>query len=67
MILFRECLRHRIIPVIIEDSKRPLYLEGLKEYREKEDISKLEKLFEMEQEMYYKQASYFYLDEENGR
>ena len=32
-----------------------------------EDISKLEKLFEMEQEMYYKQASYFYLDEENGR
>lgn len=67
MILFRECLRHRIIPVIIEDSKRPLYLEGLKEYTEKEDISKLEKLFEMEQEMYYKQASYFYLDEENGR
>lgn len=59
LILFRECMRNQMIPVIIEDSKRPLYLEGLKEYREKKDIAKLKELFIIEQEVYYQQASYF--------
>lgn len=59
VILFRECLKHHISPIIIEDSKRPLYLEGLKEYREKKDLFKLIELFIAEQEVYYQQASYF--------
>lgn len=59
IILFRECLKHRISPVVIEDSRRAFYLEGLKEYREKKEISKLEKLFTEEQEVYYRQASCF--------
>ena len=59
MILFRECLKHCINPVIIEDSKRMSYVEGLKAYREKQDISILEKLFREEQEIYYQKASYF--------
>lgn len=59
IILFRECLKHRISPIIIEDSKRSLYLQGLKEYREQKNLSKLQELFIAEQEVYYQQASYF--------
>lgn len=59
MILFRECLKHYMCPVIIEDSRRSAYLEGLKAYREKGDVSKLEKLFAAEQEEYYRRAGYF--------
>ena len=40
MILFRECLRHNISPLIIEDAHRPKYLEALKEYRESESVAK---------------------------
>lgn len=58
-ILFRECLKNRICPVIIEDSRRLVYLEGLKAYREKKDVSVLEELFIAEQEVYYGQVSYF--------
>lgn len=59
MILFRECLKHRISPVIIEDEKRHFYIDGLKAYREKQDVSALEKLFGEEQKMYYQRAGYF--------
>lgn len=59
IILFRECLQNRISPVIIEDAKRSVYLEGLKDYREKADISILENLFADEQKEYYQRASYF--------
>lgn len=59
MILFRECLKHRITPVIVEDAKRSFYIDGLKAYREKQDISVLEKLFSKEQELYYQRAGYF--------
>lgn len=38
MILFRECLRHNLSPLIIEAAHRPEYLEALKEYRENGSI-----------------------------
>ena len=59
MILFRECLQHYISPIIIEDSRRAAYLDGLKAYREKRDIDKLLELFVEEQEAYYRRAKYF--------
>lgn len=59
MILFRECLSHYISPIIIEDSRRPAYLEGLKAYREKGNVYSLSKLFAEEQKVYYQGASYF--------
>lgn len=40
MILFRECLRHNLSPLIIEDAHRPEYLEALKEYRENGSVAK---------------------------
>lgn len=33
LILFRECLKNKIVPVVIEDANRNEYLEALKEYR----------------------------------
>lgn len=60
MILFRECLRSDCIcPFIIQDSNRILYIEGLKEYREKEKVDTLVKLMEKETEDYYQQCKYF--------
>lgn len=32
LILFKECLRHNITPFIIDDKKRGLYLQGLREW-----------------------------------
>lgn len=59
MILFRECLRHNISPLIIEDAHRPEYLEALKEYRENQTVTKLTALFKKEQEYYRSQCQYF--------
>lgn len=59
MILFRECLKNRIIPVVIEDANRNEYLESLKEYREEKKLDKMTGLFEKEQQFYFEKCSYF--------
>ena len=33
LIALKECLRHNVIPFIIEDSKKNFYYRGLKEWR----------------------------------
>ncbi len=33
LILFKECLRHDIMPFIIDDKRRPRYLRGIKEWQ----------------------------------
>lgn len=59
LILFRECLKNEIIPVVIEDKNRNEYLESLKEYREEKKLDKLIMLFEKEQEFYLGRCRYF--------
>ncbi len=59
LVLFRECLKNGIIPVVIEDAKRDEYLEALKEYREEKNLDKLVILFEKEQRFYLEQCRYF--------
>lgn len=59
LILFRECLKNGIAPVVIEDMNRNIYLEALKEYREEKKFDKLVKLFEKEQEVYLEKCKYF--------
>lgn len=59
LIIFRECLKNGLIPVIIEDSNRYRYLEALKQYREEKIVKNLVKLFEDEQQVYYDKAIYF--------
>lgn len=59
LIIFRECLKHNIVPVVIEDANRNEYLDALKTYREKKNIEMMVKLFIKEQEFYYKKCSYF--------
>lgn len=59
MILFRECLKHNIIPMIIEDRNRDQYIEALKYYRECKELQTLEKLLMLEQQIYYEKCEYF--------
>ena len=59
MILFRECLKNRIVPVVIEDANRNEYLESLKEYRDEKKLGKLVSLFEKEQQFYLEKCKYF--------
>ena len=59
IILFRECLKHKLVPFIIEDAKRSEYLEALKEYRESGSVNKMVALFEIEQNIYREKCAYF--------
>ena len=59
LILFRECLKNNIVPVVIEDTNRNEYLDALKEYREQRNINKLIGLFKKEQEFYLEKCKYF--------
>ena len=59
LILFRECLKNEIIPVVVEDVNRNEYLEALKEYREEKIMNKLINLFKKEQKFYLEKCKYF--------
>lgn len=59
LVLFRECLKNEIVPVVIEDTNRNEYLEALKVYREEKKLDKLISLFEKEQQFYFEKCKYF--------
>lgn len=59
LILFRECLKNRILPIVIEDDNRQLYLSALNEYREGKDLSSMSALFKKEQDYFFERCSYF--------
>lgn len=59
LILFRECLKNGIVPVVIEDANRGEYLDSLKEYREEKSLNNLISLFEKEQQFYLGKCKYF--------
>ena len=59
LILFRECLKSGITPVIIQDQNRNKYIEGLKEYRLSGTTALLQQLFTQEQANYQAKVEYF--------
>lgn len=59
IILFRECLVHGIIPMILEDINRMEYIESLAKYQNEKELEGLEKLLLKEQEVYRKQMIRF--------
>ena len=63
LILFRECLKADLIPVVIEDRRRTKYIDGLREYRETGETALLQKLFAEEQEEYAEKVDYFLREE----
>ena len=58
-ILFRECLKSNLIPLIVEVKYRTKYIEGLEEYRETGRVGVLLGLFEEEQKKYLEKVAYF--------
>lgn len=59
LIIFRECMKNGIVPVVIEDANRNEYLESLKEYREEKSLNLLICLFRKEQLFYIEKCKYF--------
>ena len=59
LILFRECLKNGVVPVVIEEANRNGYLEALKEYREEKVLNLMNGLFEKEQQLYFEKCKYF--------
>ncbi|WP_276952276.1 Fic family protein [Acetatifactor muris] len=59
LLLFRECLKNTLIPVVIEDANRNEYLEALAECRKEHCTDKLTRLFEKEQAFYFDKCRYF--------
>ena len=61
MILFRECLKADLAPVVILDQHREKYINGLREYHEKRSVSMLLDLFTEEQQIYQERIAYFFM------
>lgn len=59
LLVFRECLVHGLIPLIIEDAERNQYLAALNEYRKSKTTNLLLQLFEKEQLKYKEKMEYF--------
>lgn len=59
LLLFRECLRNGIVPVVIEDTNRNAYMEALKIYREERSLDNMVELFRQEQDIYLEKCKYF--------
>ena len=59
LILFREALNNNIVPIIIKDRNRIRYIEGIREYSEKQTVNGLYALFAEEQSVYQKTAEFF--------
>ncbi len=67
LILFRECLKADLVPVVLEDQYRTSYLEGLKEYWETGKITRLLELFTKEQQKYAGKVSFFLGEADTAR
>ena len=59
LILYREALKHDIIPPIIHDANRMEYIEGIREYAEKGVSERMCILLKKEQEEYEKTINFF--------
>ena len=59
MILFRECLKLKIVPAVIRDENREEVIDSLKQYREEKTAEKLTALLKKEQEFYAEKCRYF--------
>lgn len=60
LIIYRECLKHNIFPLIIEDANRSEYISAIKAYRDDNSIEEMTALFIEEQNNYMEQCRYFY-------
>ena len=59
LIVFRECIRNDIPPLIIEDKNRKIYIDALRNYRETKDVSAMTAVFKQEQKRYEEECRYF--------
>lgn len=65
MILFKECLKHHIIPIIVKDAEKAVYYHALHMAQTKGDFSLLTEYFVKEQNLYYEMIRKFLWVHEN--
>ncbi len=59
LIIFRECLKNGIVPIVIEDVNRNEYFAALKAYREDKNLERMIELLKKEQDFYFAKCNYF--------
>lgn len=59
MIILKECLAHDLIPVIIQDNNKPVYMNHLHNAQTKQEFSGLVDYFETEQDYYLENTRNF--------
>jgi len=57
--MFRECLKNNIIPFIVQNDNRAVYITALRQAQTEQNYIKLVKYFESEQAAYQKQCELF--------
>lgn len=61
--MFRECLKNNIIPFIVQNDNRAVYITALRQAQTEEDYTKLVKYFESKQAAYQKQCEPFCVED----
>ncbi|MGN0362572.1 MAG: Fic family protein [Bilifractor sp.] len=59
MILFRECLRNHLVPIIVREETKALYYKALHEAQVENNYTKLDKYAEQQQKIYYNQVAVY--------
>lgn len=60
LIIYRECLKNMIAPLIIEDKNRMRYIDAFGIYHKMGDIQQMVQFLKEEQENYLKECEYFF-------
>lgn len=62
MLIFKECLKNKLMPLVIDDKNKVLYYNALSLAQNKGDFTKLENMFIKEQEIYFENTKDFVVD-----
>ena len=60
LIVYRECIKNGMTPLVIEDKNRKQYMEAFAAYRNDGNTDPMLELFKKEQEAYMEECRYFY-------
>lgn len=62
ILIFKECLKNRIVPLVINDKDKTLYYKAISLAQNENDYSKLIEMFKKEQEIYFQNTKDFVID-----
>lgn len=60
LLIYRECIKHNIFPMIIQDRNRRKYIDATNEFRDSGSINNMVEYLKEEQDYYIKECEYYY-------